>query len=445
MQSLSRFVSLYKRTNSSQSLHSDGAPYLNRTGTDQSTSSTSSKRSHTKHFPDLDLDTCHENLTTRLAPFLRAPLRERFVKIQILDDGYVIAEQQVLTNDKGIFNARLVTSKSTTLATTFQVVASLEPQVRVKSQPLVECELDVSVFSKNGISLVSDIDDTIKHTAVTSGAREIFRNAFVRELASLQVEGVAKWYQALKSKGVGFHYVSNSPWQFWPTLREYLTLSDMPKGSVHLKSYNGVLAGIFEPAAERKRANMEMLFQDFPQRNFILVGDSGEQDLELYTELAIQFAPRILAVLIRDVSTPMTEEELVDAQPTASKPQEDFLKDPPKPIPPMLPPREKVTVPKDDPDSAERGREINMASLEGDIPHLEKQSNPPVNFVAAATTGHPTNFSDLAMKKRETWNRRLSRARQMLKMESCKTEIRDWRVGKDVENFCMQLLQQQPK
>ncbi|KAL3954652.1 hypothetical protein ACCO45_010215 [Purpureocillium lilacinum] len=65
-----------------------------------------------------------------------------------------------------------------------------------------------------------------------------------------------------------------------------------------------MLQGIFEPVAERKKSTLTRLMRDFPRRKFLLVGDSGEADLEVYTDLAMANPGRILAVFIRDVTTP---------------------------------------------------------------------------------------------------------------------------------------------
>lgn len=104
--------------------------------------------------------------------------------------------------------------------------------------------------------------------------------------------------------GVSIHYCSNSPWQLFPVLASFFKMHGLPPGSLHLKQYSGMLQGIFEPVAERKRSTLTRLLRDFPERMFILVGDSGEADLEVYTELALANPGRILAVFIRDVTTP---------------------------------------------------------------------------------------------------------------------------------------------
>ena len=72
---------------------------------------------------------------------------------------------------------------------------------------------DVLITEDKGVSMISDIDDTIKHSAIGSGAREIFKNTFIRELSDLTIKGVMEWYSKMAALGVQLHYVSNSPWQ----------------------------------------------------------------------------------------------------------------------------------------------------------------------------------------------------------------------------------------
>ena len=43
---------------------------------------------------------------------------------------------------------------------------------------------------------------------------------------------------------------------------------------------------------------------DFPDRRFVLVVDSGEADLEVYTDVVMANPGRVLAAYIRDVTTP---------------------------------------------------------------------------------------------------------------------------------------------
>ena len=65
-----------------------------------------------------------------------------------------------------------------------------------------------------------------------------------------------------------------------------------------------MLSRLWEDPGQRKRAGVEALLQRFPDSRFVLVGDSGEADLELYASLSRCYPSQVLAIFIRDVSTP---------------------------------------------------------------------------------------------------------------------------------------------
>lgn len=118
---------------------------------------------------------------------------------------------------------------------------------------------------------------------------------------------MAAWYQRMQKLGVHFHYVSNSPWELWPVISAFLRAAAFPSGSVNLKEYGGAssaIAKLWEDPGARKRAGVENILKEFPHSKFLLVGDSGEQDLNLYVALACQYPENVLAIYIRDVTTP---------------------------------------------------------------------------------------------------------------------------------------------
>lgn len=229
-------------------------------------------------------------LMQRLKPFMATPLVGIPVTMFFFNDDQS-QSRTTLTDEFGHFNVRVS-------------LPFIPTQVRVLASESLSVTEDVHITEPTGVSLISDIDDTIKHSAIGGGAKEIFRNTFARELDELVVHGVKEWYNKLASMGVKMHYVSNSPWQLYPLLKQYFRLAGLPPGSFHLKRYSGMLQGIFEPTAERKRGALEQIMQDFPYRKFILVGDSGEADLEVYTELALAYPGRVLGIFIRDITTP---------------------------------------------------------------------------------------------------------------------------------------------
>ncbi|KAF9283051.1 hypothetical protein BGZ68_005601 [Mortierella alpina] len=159
----------------------------------------------------------------------------------------------------------------------------------------------VNLIEPEGISIISDIDDTIKETNVTAGARIILRNTFLRDMQ--EVEGMATVYKSWWNRGAAIHYVSNSPWQLIPSLLEFFHTHMFPPGSAHLRMHDSVLKTYFTTPGENKRRCIGEILADFPDRKFILVGDSGEIDLEIYTEMAATHPGQILKIFIRDITT----------------------------------------------------------------------------------------------------------------------------------------------
>ncbi|KAI0417082.1 hypothetical protein F5X98DRAFT_168271 [Xylaria grammica] len=239
---------------------------------------------------DAELAVANANLMARIGPFMTTPLVEVPITLFFYNDTQS-QSRTVMTDDSGHFIIRAA-------------LDFVPTHVRVLANEDISCTETIQVIEPRGVSLISDIDDTIKRSNIALGAKEIFRNTFVRELKDLTIDGVQGWYNSLHNMGVRIHYCSNSPWQLYPVLATYFKLADLPPGSLHLKRYTGMLQGIFEPVAERKKGTLEKIMNDFPERKFLLVGDSGEADLEVYTELAAAYPGRIKGIFIRDVTTP---------------------------------------------------------------------------------------------------------------------------------------------
>ena len=236
-----------------------------------------------------EISVANAHMMVRIKPFLSTPLVSTSLTVFFYNDQSS-RSHTITTNEAGHFS--------------FRAALDFVPShVRVLASDKLSATEEVRITEPTGISMISDIDDTIKHSGIGGGAREIFRNAFIRDLGDLTIDGVREWYSTMADLGVTFHYVSNSPWQLYPVLVNYFDAAGLPKGSFHLKQYTGMLQGVFEPVAERKKGTLDKILADFPERRFILAGDSGEADLELYTDVMLANPGRIIGVFIRDVTT----------------------------------------------------------------------------------------------------------------------------------------------
>ena len=160
-----------------------------------------------------------------------------------------------------------------------------------------------------GLSVISDIDDTIKVTEVPAGKRVVLRNTFLRDYVA--AEGMAERYGAF-GEGVMFHYVSGSPWQLYKLLGEFVRAS-YPEGAFHMKDvrknllsheswhdFKNFAAGD-EATREQKVGQITRVMLNLPRREFVLFGDSGEKDPEVFREIKKTFGARVREIFIRDV------------------------------------------------------------------------------------------------------------------------------------------------
>jgi hypothetical protein len=158
------------------------------------------------------------------------------------------------------------------------------------------------IVPAQGLSVISDIDDTIKRTQVRE-RREMLLNTFSRRFEP--APRMAAWYRALaQTPDTRFHYLSASPIQLYPALSDFIRTADFPAGSMHLRE--STTWRTLVPGAEDSRAHklgvIERLLAEFAQRRFVLVGDSGEADPEIYAQTFRAHPGRIDAIVIRDVT-----------------------------------------------------------------------------------------------------------------------------------------------
>ena len=161
--------------------------------------------------------------------------------------------------------------------------------------------------------VISDIDDTILHSSIldwkTAAQLTFLHNARTRK----PLRGAATLYRALQAGAGGTRrnpvfYVSSSPWNLYDLLDDFMELNAIPPGPVFLRDI-GMDPGKFVKTAGHghKLDRARELIVRHPRLRWVLVGDSGQADAELYAAAAREFGERILAIYIRDVD-PGTED-----------------------------------------------------------------------------------------------------------------------------------------
>ena len=159
------------------------------------------------------------------------------------------------------------------------------------------------LLAPEGLSIVSDIDDTVKLSDVAD-KRELLANTFLRPFRA--VPGMAALYRRWAEAGAAFHYLSASPWQLYPVLSDFLGDQGFPRGSFHLKPFRAKdrsLLDLFAAPETYKVPLVEAMLRRFPRRGFVLVGDSGERDPEIYGMIARRFPRQVRHIFIREAAS----------------------------------------------------------------------------------------------------------------------------------------------
>jgi phosphatidate phosphatase APP1 len=168
----------------------------------------------------------------------------------------------------------------------------------------------VVLIGPRGVSLVSDIDDTIKVTAVPGETDVVLKNTFCHDFVA--VNGMSEKYRSLSDHA--FHYVSGGPWQLYPPLTEFLSAQGFPPGTFHFNYFpknflskdtrslllDSICGSLGRTYAHKVEVITQLMLR-YPEREFILVGDSGELDVEVYRRIRELAGSRVREIWIRDV------------------------------------------------------------------------------------------------------------------------------------------------
>lgn len=158
------------------------------------------------------------------------------------------------------------------------------------------------LVAPEGLSVISDIDDTVKISHVTDRAR-LMQSTFVQAFET--VPGMGELYSRWHRQGLAVHFVSSSPWHLYAPLAEMLETGGFPPATLTLKQIrlkDRSILDLFKDAKATKPQGIEALLQAYPRRRFVLVGDSGELDPEIYAAIARKHPGRIVQILIRNVT-----------------------------------------------------------------------------------------------------------------------------------------------
>ncbi|UYZ60291.1 App1 family protein [Hymenobacter latericus] len=179
------------------------------------------------------------------------------------------------------------------------------PELRLSTAPVLVPPADAEY------GIISDLDDTVIQTSATDIMR-MARTVLLRNARSrMPFKGVAEFYRQLQLGRNGkrnnpFFYVSSSPWNLYDLLEDFLALNEIPPGPLLLRdmALKRKQQGDASEHHGHKLREIDNLLLTYPQLPFVLIGDSGQEDANIYREVVRRHPGRILAIYIRDVNLP---------------------------------------------------------------------------------------------------------------------------------------------
>lgn len=178
-------------------------------------------------------------------------------------------------------------------------------QVEVVTAAGARASVPVQVIGDDvTFGIVSDIDDTILSTWLPRPAVAAWNSFVLTEQARQAVRGMARLYQQLlaANPGAPIIYVSTGSWNTYPMISRFLARHGIPAGAMLLTDWGPTNTGWSRSGVDHKRRCLRELARDLPQIRWLLVGDDGQHDPDLYAEFASLQPEHVRARAIRQLT-----------------------------------------------------------------------------------------------------------------------------------------------
>ena len=152
--------------------------------------------------------------------------------------------------------------------------------------------------------LLSDIDDTVMVTALPRALLAAWNTFVLNEQARSPVPGMAVLYERIMraNPDAPFVYLSTGAWNVAPTLTRFLGRHLYPAGPLLLTDWGPTTDRWFRSGQAHKEASLDRLASEFPSIRWLLVGDDGQHDPQIYSDFARRHPDNVAAVAIRTLS-----------------------------------------------------------------------------------------------------------------------------------------------
>lgn len=152
--------------------------------------------------------------------------------------------------------------------------------------------------------IVCDIDDTVMVTALPRPLLALWNTFVLNERARMATPGMSVLLDRLATQhpNAPIIYLSTGPWNAAPTLARFLSRNMYPTGTLLLTDWGLTHDRWFRSGREHKHRNLERLVREFPDIKWLLIGDNGQHDEEIYGQFTRTHSGHVAAIAIRQLS-----------------------------------------------------------------------------------------------------------------------------------------------
>lgn len=243
-------------------------------------------------------DSWCKNMLRNIGLFYLHPIKD--TRIHLFFNGKTIRSK---TDKQGFFEIKAQDFGKVTFGIN-QVNGQVQGILKKTLQKNTTGLITIKPINDKTIGVVSDIDDTIQKSYITNKFKALGTILFKNNKTQEKIIGVPELYNSLDKNNDGningdIYYLSGSPTQLIERIKGFLSNNNFPLGSIDLKRIGK--DNLFQQM-DYKLSKLRPLFNTYPDKKFILFGDNGEKDPEIYKQISKEFPNRVIAIYINNVT-----------------------------------------------------------------------------------------------------------------------------------------------
>lgn len=243
-------------------------------------------------------DSWRRNLRNMLRVFLRARAEKAELRATIDQQSIPI-----ITDAIGYFWVEVALHTPVDMPGWVDIDFELEPVQGYRRIPTQRGKfLSIPSCAPRSVGIISDIDDTIVESYATDllmSAKMTFMNNSSTRIA---IGGMAELYRTIVRQTPllsPVFYITSSSWSLYNLMSDFLSLQNFPEGPLLMQKVGMTNNKLIKKGHNHKTEKIEAIFRITKNQRFLLFGDNGQADRQIYYDIATRYPDRIAAVCIR--------------------------------------------------------------------------------------------------------------------------------------------------